>query len=181
MAEVQGIEPQFTVLETVVFPLHHTPIGDLGKTRTCNLRLRRPLLYPVELRGHNCCIREGNFNPTPSSWNFHRGPTNLNALSDLRITITKKEACVKTSFLFYDKKSFSSSVYGHIVQSSSANVYLVFRSIPSFLMIKTRQKLSYLICLVWMIYFVFTQRLFDKIKFFAIDFKIFVVHFCNHR
>jgi hypothetical protein len=35
--------------------------GDPGRTRTCNLSLRRGLLYPVEPRGHACC--SGRFGP----------------------------------------------------------------------------------------------------------------------
>ena len=46
----ENLLPRQTVL-----PRKGTPGGgDPGRTRTCNLRIRSPLLYPVELRGLEC-------------------------------------------------------------------------------------------------------------------------------
>lgn len=47
----------FTVLKNENLRFQHeekfakTRSGDPGRNRTCNLRFRRPLLYPIELRG----------------------------------------------------------------------------------------------------------------------------------
>jgi hypothetical protein len=37
------------------------PIGDPGMTRTCDLRFRKPSLYPAELRDRNPRLRRGCF------------------------------------------------------------------------------------------------------------------------
>src|SRR3954466_4863484 len=49
----------FSLVDTVG-SRHLTPVGqsvlcagDRGRARTCNLRVRSPMLYPVELRGHD--------------------------------------------------------------------------------------------------------------------------------
>lgn len=47
----EGLEPSYTVLETAALPTKLSAYnGAPGRIRTCDPRLRRPLLYPAELR-----------------------------------------------------------------------------------------------------------------------------------
>ena len=44
------------IKESCRIPATLDNIGDSGRTRTPNLLIRSQLLYPVELRNHNCAV-----------------------------------------------------------------------------------------------------------------------------
>ena len=60
-----GLEPMIS--RTTIWranQLHHTHHTEPGGIRTLDLRLRRPLLYPAELRGQNKMERVMGIEPT---------------------------------------------------------------------------------------------------------------------
>ena len=56
------VEEDF-LLRLLIFIDIKSKYGAPGRNRTCNPRLRRPVLYPIELRARNRCGR----NSTPNS------------------------------------------------------------------------------------------------------------------
>src|SRR5687768_11684702 len=49
---LNGADAAATIQEIYGFAAATRRRGDPGKTRTCDLRFRKPLLYPAELRDH---------------------------------------------------------------------------------------------------------------------------------
>ena len=59
IALVWGLRTEYGLNESEVVAvrrfLETLAVNIPGRSRTCNLRLRRPTLYPIELRGHGLC------------------------------------------------------------------------------------------------------------------------------
>ena len=51
MERTAGFEPVISAWRAEVLPLHYIRVGAFEEIRTLDPRLRRPLLYPAELRG----------------------------------------------------------------------------------------------------------------------------------
>ena len=74
--------------------------GAPGRTRTCNPRLRRPMLYPVELRAHRCRLNI-RASATAEEWSgqtdSNRRPSapKADALPDCAMPRLTSEACAR--------------------------------------------------------------------------------------
>ena len=94
MGWVMGIEPTtsgITIRRSNHLSYTHHCYGAPDRTRTCNLRLRRPLLYPVELRARfGLLVGVEGFEP-PTPWSQTRCATRL------RYTPTRDEARILVS------------------------------------------------------------------------------------
>ena len=96
MGWMMGIEPTtsgITIRRSNHLSYTHHSYGAPDRTRTCNLRLRRPLLYPVELRARfGLLVGVEGFEP-PTPWSQTRCATRL------RYTPTRDEARILVSAL----------------------------------------------------------------------------------
>ena len=94
MGWMMGIEPTtsgITIRRSNHLSYTHHSYGAPDRTRTCNLRLRRPLLYPVELRARfGLLVGVEGFEP-PTPWSQTRCATRL------RYTPPKDEARILVS------------------------------------------------------------------------------------
>ena len=110
MGWMMGIEPTtsgITIRRSNHLSYTHHSYGAPDRTRTCNLRLRRPLLYPVELRARfGLLVGVEGFEP-PTPWSQTRCATRL------RYTPTRDEARILVSALHIVKRFLSMVKWAH--------------------------------------------------------------------
>ena len=94
-----GFEPPITESESAVLPASLHPYNICDRTRTCNPRIRSPLLLSIELRRYKCKQKDSNLRPP--AYQTGTLPTELCLLINaLTATRTLNTEFVAPRFLF---------------------------------------------------------------------------------